>query len=204
MLTIVSIIQGLAIAHLADVSTGLKGFTSWCFFTLAFLTSVRVFQTYVSAAVEYDHWRPSVWDLLLIFFLGFVQYRYIDALGPYAFYPKSFQMWFLIVCSLALVGYSRVLWMIGRRVEPAARKRERSLQWLNLGGTATCLGLAIPFLSSTLSREVMACLVVTQSCVIFLNTYASLNQTLASHGLGKGRLKQEEIQEIEPGDGTQE
>lgn len=203
VLTIVSIIQGLALAHLSDVATGLAGLVPWCFFCLAFLVSVRVFQTYVSAAVEYDHWRPNVWDLLLIFFLGFVQYRYIDALGPNLFRPRTFQLWFLVLCSLALIGYCRALWIIGTRVEPATRKRERNLQRINLAGTAMCLGLAVPFLFLVLSRWVTVGLVLTQSLVIFLNTYASLDQTLMSHGLGKQRLsrrqpKQYERQSVEP------
>ncbi len=67
VLTVVSIIQGLAVSRLADSYDRVHSLEKWCAFTLAFVVILRVFQTYVAAALEYDEWQISFVDLVVIF-----------------------------------------------------------------------------------------------------------------------------------------
>lgn len=146
VLTISSIIQGLAFAHLMAVTPGILGsaLDGWSFVLVAhaavcFLLILRVFQTYVTAALEYEEWNNSFVDILLIFVVGAGEYWVIASLKQTPFDASAFGLRLAAVGGMGLVGYAFALIRVRCAGEAAGldSSRERNLQLVNIAGTGT-------------------------------------------------------------------
>ena len=108
MLTVLGIIQGLALNQLAekmmrsDYAAALPTDRwLWLHFALCLLILIRVFQTYLLAALDYTGWRTSFYDALFIFAAGLLQYWVFDALDQSAARPQELHFRAGVLISLA-------------------------------------------------------------------------------------------------------
>jgi carboxypeptidase PM20D1 len=150
VVAVVSIIQGLAFSFLAErlayawnaIDPAVATTQDWQFLAhglLSFAILVRVFQTYIVAALDYYDWQLNLNDVILVFVIGFFEYITFSSLTPESFDIEVFHRRIILVTVLGGVGYWRVLASLpelARRVhlDEVAYTRERKLQQLNLAG----------------------------------------------------------------------
>jgi predicted ferric reductase len=181
VLTVTSIIQGLALSRLADVLGKVHSVSQWAAFILAFIILLRVFQTYVAAALEYDEWPVGFMDLVVIFGLGLAQYQMIDKLGTKDFHSLSFETWVVLITSVALIGHSRAYRQVSNNTLRSRNdvERERRLQATNLSVAGICLTLAVLLVAIDKPSVVMFVSVsLSQAALITLNIYRSVTVTI--------------------------
>ncbi len=177
VLSVVSIIQGLAVTALAESLKRMHTIVEWSFYLLAFVVVIRLFQTYVSAAVDYADWQIRFSDVVFVFLLGLVQYQVIASLSETTFKPSLFEAWFSAICAAALLGYANAYLRLGG-LSPKIRTKERRLQVLNFVGACVCLLLALPILCRGANTAPgVAILALSQASVIIANTSYSLRST---------------------------
>ncbi|MEA2494793.1 MAG: hypothetical protein QOJ29_2704 [Thermoleophilaceae bacterium] len=178
VLAIVSIIQGLALARLAETMDGLHQAAQWSAFTLAFFVVVRVFQTYVAAAVDYSDWTPNLLDLVLIFGVGLVQFQLISGLQDAPFHGDRTERWTCVIGALGLIGHASAYARI--RVRPQQKwEAERRLQLINMAGSAVVALTAIPILAVMVSEAWLVALPLVQALAIAVNVHLSLASSMA-------------------------
>jgi ribosomal protein S18 acetylase RimI-like enzyme len=152
VLTVVSIIQGLAFNDLIilfppiyayTISTGNPIVLAHFLLSLALL--LRVFQTYVTAALDYDDWQPSFVDVLIIFAIGFVQYFIFAALTVPRFDVANFYERLSIAAFVAFAGYIQAYLRLKEDDFPSYQeyRREQRLQIGNTLGIAMILAICI-------------------------------------------------------------
>ncbi|HEX6700885.1 MAG TPA: hypothetical protein VF101_09160 [Gaiellaceae bacterium] len=181
VLTVVSIVQGLALGRLADVVGHLHVADQWAASALAFIVVLRVFQTYVAAALEYNEWQISFVDIIVIFGLGLIQYQLIETISKQKFEVQSFEAWIVVVSAVAVIGHTRAYWTVKSDVvhDRRYRQRERSLQIANVAGAAICLVLAtILLLLGDVDQTTFAAITAAQAVIIAMNIARSVHVTI--------------------------
>ncbi len=144
MLTVLGIIQGLALNQLADkmmrgsYADALPGNRwLWLHFALCMLILIRVFQTYLLAALDYTGWRTSFYDALFIFAAGLLQYWVFDALEQSAAAPQELHLRAGTLVSLASAIHFFALlriWFGSELTNKSADHRRREI-WLQIWNT---------------------------------------------------------------------
>lgn len=178
VLTIVSIIQALALTRLADAIEKLHFMSQWSLAAVAFVVILRIFQTYVTAAVEYENWNARFLDLVFVFVVGLVEYELIGRLEGTHFNARPFELWFAGLCALALLGHANAYREVGGRSEPS-RTRERHLQMVNMTGALLCFALTVVFMyEANASEALIISIAAAQTLIIGFNTYYSVRVTL--------------------------
>ena len=155
ILAVGSIIQGLAFNDLAVRFPPIysSGFLTGNYiviahFVLCFVLLLRVFQTYVAAALDYDEWEINFSDVFIIFLIGLIEYFVFSSLNPTAFDVKEFHKRLSIMSLLGCLGYLRVLIKIRKEyssnLDPSSvyYKNEIRLQSVNIGGIILVLGIS--------------------------------------------------------------
>lgn len=146
LLTILSIIQGLAITRLYEiVFTRTNGIEltwndmSFLFHALfCFVVIIRFFETIFLAFIDYDKVVESFYEVILIFIVGAFEYWVIESLNDFSavkFYEKV-----TVLALLTMIGYSIATFKISRRKNKErifkgsslAYKREMILQTFNI------------------------------------------------------------------------
>lgn len=146
VLTLVSIIQGLAFSDLAvrlpdiyryTLSNG--DFVLITHFFLSFVILLRILQTYVVAALDYDQWSVSFLDLLLIFVIGFVEYFAFSSLVVQEFDVITFHKRISIISILGIFGYVGAVLRIKKEHFSSDKKYwdEIRLQMINIIGVVS-------------------------------------------------------------------
>ena len=186
ILTVVSIIQGLAFNNLVPKLPDILGYTrdtlNFCLlahFILSFVLILRVFQTYVTAALEYDDWMPSFRDAFLIFIIGAFEYLLFSTLNVDHFIPSQFYIMLIMITVIALAGYINAAIMIkGKQPRKRRYEREIHLQSVNI----VCLievfaySLILAFLSPA-ATNIIAVFALIITAILAFNIYYSLRVT---------------------------
>lgn len=193
VLTIISIVQGLAFNDLAERTLGVW---TWVDADLRLVVGayllccgavlIRIFQTYLVAALDYGHGLPTLFDILFVFVLGGVEYWLFstvgDDVGPASFRPVHFQRIMSVLAVLGTVGYgltvARLMRTRQRGMTALRRRTELRLQRMNFLGllviavVALCLGwIAAPAHASKAWSPILF------GTILFANTAYSMSQT---------------------------
>jgi ribosomal protein S18 acetylase RimI-like enzyme len=200
LLAVISIIQGLAFNDLAirlqvvlDYTIDSRDLVPAAHFVLAFILLLRIFQTYVTAALDYDEWTTNFPDVLLIFVIGLLEYHVFSSLTVPSFYVVQFHKRMSIISVLALIGYVRAFGSLKETMFTTYLDyaRERRLQAVNIGGIAVILSMSSLILfTRPLPNLFYAIIGFLASAVLASNIGYSLNvtfstkldTTLISHG----------------------
>jgi hypothetical protein len=150
MLTVLGIIQGLALNQLADkmmrgsYADALPGNRwLWLHFALCMLILIRVFQTYLLAALDYTGWRTSFHDALFIFAAGLLQYWVFDALEQSAAAPQELHLraGTLVALASAIHFFALLrIWFGSELTDKSADHRRREI-WLQILEHRACRAL---------------------------------------------------------------
>lgn len=179
VVAVVVLVQGVALAILATSLDTVRTAEQVALAVLAFVVVIRATQTYITAALEYGDWLLGFADLVVIFGVGVMEYRFIGAFAE----PDgahAAQRWFAVISLVGLVGYARAYWFVQHRstATRARVRRETQLQRCNLLGTSICLLLAAVCSLSRTGATVIVVAVAMQVIVVALNTFWSLRVTL--------------------------
>jgi len=151
VLAVISIIQGLAFNDLAGRLQDILGYTLKthdlvlaAHFLLCFVLLLRIFQTYVTAALDYDDWVPRFSDILLIFVIGLIEYYLFSSLTNPSFPVHTFHKRISILSVLALAGYLNAYFSLRETgfATYLSYRRERRLQAANIAGVALVQGIS--------------------------------------------------------------
>lgn len=112
VLAVVSIIQGFAFNDLVirflpiyQYSRTTGDVHVLVHYVLSFVLLLRVFQTYLTAALDYNPWTPRLFDVLIIFIVGAIEYFIFSALVVPAFDVFRFHRRFSLIALAAVIGY---------------------------------------------------------------------------------------------------
>jgi ribosomal protein S18 acetylase RimI-like enzyme len=149
VLAVISIVQGLAFNDLAQrfpkiYSTG--DFMLYAHFILCFVLLLRIFQTYVTGALAYNDLKLNVFDILIIFVVGLLEYFVFSSLSPENFNISDFYKRFLCLCALAFVAYLeaiRKLCFDNTGVSPENYGKVIRLQTANLAAIIVVISISI-------------------------------------------------------------
>jgi len=141
VLALISIIQGLAFNHLAGRLPEIYAdflvrhdFVVLTHFLLCFVILLRIFQTYLLAALDYDEWSVNFFDLFLVFVIGALEYLLFSSLiaGP-RFSAVDFHLRLSLISIAGVLGYLGAL----LRLRPTVLeyRAEIRLQAINALGT---------------------------------------------------------------------
>lgn len=189
VLTVVSIIQGLAFNDLAAKLPDIYSFTvrtnnyaPLAHFIVCFVVLLRLFQTYVTAALHYEEWDVNIFDLILIFIIGEAEYFLFSTLDAPSFEIKAFHARLSIISTLGTIGYLSVIFRLKRaRSSNHEYEREIKLQLINISGTAIVQLISIFIIfTNAMSDFVYALLATVQSVVLIFNTFYSIKTTFYS------------------------
>src|SRR5215469_11498679 len=135
VLTVISIIQGLAFNDLVILFPPIYEYTVrtgqpivLVHFLLSLALLLRVFQTYVTAALDYDDWQPSFVDVLIIFAVGFVEYFIFAGLTVPRFDVVNFYERLSIAAFLAFAGYIQAYLHLKEEAFPSFQEYRRELR----------------------------------------------------------------------------
>lgn len=194
MLTVLGIIQGLALNQLADkmmrgsYADALPGNRwLWLHFALCMLILIRVFQTYLLAALDYTGWRTSFYDALFIFAAGLLQYWVFDALEQSAAAPQELHLRAGTLVSLASAIHFFALlriWFGSELTDKSADHRRREI-WLQIWNTLLAGLCAASCWVGTLQPVTMQQSVLLSgaaAAIIALNIWVSLRMTIGADG----------------------
>lgn len=143
VLTVVSIIQGLAFNDLVVRLPSIYEYTIsrndlqlMASFIFAFVILIRLFQTYVTAALDYDEWSVNFFDIFLIFIIGAVEYFVFSALTTDQFDVRIFHARVSIISILGIIGYLGAILRLKEELFPSYfdYRKEIQLQSLNITG----------------------------------------------------------------------
>lgn len=204
VLTVISIIQGLAFNDLVTRFPKIYAYTIATLdpkivmhFFLSFVLLLRVFQTYVTAAIEYKDWVPRFFDVILIFVVGALEYFLFAALTTPAFDVKSFHLRLIAISALGLIGHLNAIADLRKNSSSSQKRisREIGLQFVNIMGiiaVMTISGLII--FASPLTDNSYSILALLASLMIAFNIIFSLTITFPKRRTPK--LKSREVPEI--------
>lgn len=121
VLAVIGIIQGFAFNFLAPKFPEIL-FQGWqngefrviAHFILCSILVMRVFQTYVIGALDYNKWNLAFSDMLFVFGTGLLQYFIFSFLAavPSQFNIIAFYWLFLVLAVFAFLGYGRTMRLI--------------------------------------------------------------------------------------------
>ena len=191
VLAVISIIQGLAFNDLAvrlptiiDYSLASHDLVPATHFLLSFLVLLRIFQTYITAALDYDEWVTSFPDVLLIFVLGLIEYYVFSSLVVPGFLVVQFHKRISVVSILAAIGHIRAYASLKDSENPAVesyRVRERRLQSFNIGGAVAVQALStLVLLVRPLPNPVYAAVGLVAATILAFNIGYSLTVTFSN------------------------
>lgn len=153
ILAVLSIIQGLAFNNLVVQFPDIYQFARTTgdvrvvvHFGLCFVLLLRIFQTYVTAALDYNPWFPNFFDVLIIFIVGALEYFLFSTLKvPATFSATQFHARLTVISVLGIVGYLGALIRLREDLYPAYREyaREVRLQVINILGVTLVLGVSV-------------------------------------------------------------
>ena len=143
VLAVISIIQGLAFNDLASRLPVIISYTlvthdlvPAAHFLLSFIVLLRIFQTYITAALDYDEWVTNFPDVLIIFVIGLIEYYVFSSLIVPGFLVIQFHQRISFISVLAAIGHMRAFASLQEQKFSTyeAYRRERRLQAINIGG----------------------------------------------------------------------
>ncbi|MDQ3805635.1 MAG: autophagy-related protein 27 [Acidobacteriota bacterium] len=139
----------------------------------------RFIQTYLTAAVDYKPWRPGLFDVLLIFGVGALEFLIFMTITP-KFDGPSFHRWLIVIAFVSIAGYLGALYRFNQSILPIHGDyiREVRLQVVNIAGLI--LGLIVSLIIITnrgLMPEVQMLLAGSTAAVLCFNIYYSLRTT---------------------------
>jgi hypothetical protein len=189
VLAVISIIQGLAFNDLASRLQTILGYTLGthdlvpaAHFLLAFILLLRIFQTYITAALDYDEWATNFPDVLPIFVIGLLEYHVFSSLTVPSFLVTQFHKRISIVSVLAMIGYVRAFASLQEPMFTTyeAYRRERRLQAVNIGGVVAVQTISLVILlTRSLPNAVYAMAGAFAAAVLAFNIYYSLRVTFS-------------------------
>lgn len=191
ILAVLSIIQGLAFNNLVvqfpDIylywqTTGdIKVLIHFC---LSFVLLLRIFQTYLTAALDYNPWFPNFFDVLLIFIVGALEYFLFSTLKSLgAFNVTQFHSRLCLISVLGMFGYLLALFRVREDHFPSYKdyRRDVRLQVLNITGVALILSVSVLFLVfPTIGNRKQIALALVSTLVLTANILFSLRITFSA------------------------
>jgi carboxypeptidase PM20D1 len=212
VLGVLSIVQGLAFNYFAERfvaiwnSVSIGALTAIDYELLAssalcFAVLIRVFQTYLVAALDYYDWPLNLYDVLLIFVVGLIEYGTFSMLTPDTFDLRRFQKWVFLIAILGFLGYANAYFrlpqvaIISGPRDPTVYKAEKRLQLFNVIGmvgimlisAATVIG---PHITSP-ARGVWAATV--ECCILLVNTSYSIRVLMSRDRTNRSRRARHQI-----------
>jgi len=191
ILAVLSIIQGLAFNNLVIQFPDI--YQDWrvshdlrvvIHFLLSFVLLLRIFQTYLTAALDYNPWVPNFFDIFIIFVVGALEYFLFSTLKvSAAFGIVQFHSRLSIIALFGIIGYLLAILRIQETLFPHYRDyvREVRLQIANILGVVVVLAvsLVIIFFPKMSGRKQI--LLATVSIVALIsNVLLSLRMTFAT------------------------
>lgn len=188
---VISIIQGLAFNYLAgrlpeiyQHSRATGDLILLVHFLLCFAILLRIFQTYVTAVLDYNFGLPSFFEILLIFVIGALEYFLFSSLDLNSFNIVSFHKRLTILSVLGMVGYIITIIRILNHEELFRSYKEYSreviLQMVNLTGMVILIGISCVLIFFPIeSHQIMELMVVAMTLSLCFNIYFSLRTTFA-------------------------
>ncbi|HWN10028.1 MAG TPA: GNAT family N-acetyltransferase [Pyrinomonadaceae bacterium] len=203
VLTVVSIIQGLAFNYLATkfpevyLNARVTGnYLIITHFALCFMILLRVFQTYLTAVLDYNFGLPSFMEILLIFLIGGLEYFLFSSLSVAGFNVASFHKRIIVLCLLGIVGYSIAMrhltqhdYLFELRKDYS---REFRLQIANIGGLLALLGISFSLIFMNPARQTL--LVSAMALTLAVNMSYSLRKTFQR----RAHIQQVEAEDFAP------
>lgn len=192
ILAVLSIIQGLAFNNLVvqfpDIyqywrTTG--DIRVLIHFVLCFVLLLRIFQTYLTAALDYNPWTPNLFDVLIIFVVGALEYFLFSTLKSLAaFNTVQFQSRLSLISILGIVGYLAALLRIREELFPSYEEysKEVRLQVINMVGVLVVLCISVLVIAFP-AMDVRTQLVLASISIMVLtaNVLFSLRITFSGH-----------------------
>lgn len=153
-------------------------------FLLSFVVLLRIFQTYVVAALDYTDWHASFIDVFLIFFIGALEYFVFSSLEIKTFSVYRYHATLSVLSGVGLVGYFFAVLRIKEEMFESFDKysSEVRLQLHNLGGLLSVLLISVfVFLSPRVwTDETYTVLALIGSGILIYNIYYSLTRSFAN------------------------
>jgi hypothetical protein len=163
VLAVLGIIQGLSLNQLAEkFARGENAIVNsdsilvYADFAFCFLILVRIFQTYLLAALDYSGWKASFYDIVSIFLVGILEYWIFESLEKSQIMNHNLLHFraavLLVIATLShLIAFSRILWSTKTGIRGQTKRyHEAKLQVVNCMFSAT--GACICISSSILER----------------------------------------------------
>ncbi len=191
ILAVLGIIQGFALNQLAeklsrgpDAIINSGSYLVYVHFSLAVLVLVRVFQTYLLAALDYSGWKASFFEVVSIFFVGIIQYWAFETLTRDAvFVASDFQFRLAILLAFAFLSHFLALIRIrgdvlSGGVSKYKKKLEKKIQIIN--SLLALVAAVLLFISSFYVSSLLLAAAISGIVALLtsLNILSSLNLTL--------------------------
>ncbi len=150
-ITVLSIIQGFAFNQLAEIfsanSDVILSFKNPIYsfnFLFCFLILIRIFQTYMLAAIHYTNWRVSFTDIVSMFVTRFLQFWIFSTLSnTESFNYQDLHLRASVIMGIAAVLYLIALWKISNESEALklTKSREYKIQFINSSFALSAAGM---------------------------------------------------------------
>ncbi len=187
VLATISIIQGLAfnflvinLPNIIDHTYNTKNYLLLTHFLLSFALLLRVFQTYITAALDYDDWKVGLFDILTIFIVGTLEYYLFSTLLTNTFDIKAYHLRLSLISLSALLGYINAFFSIQPNTYVVFHDyaRERKLQLVNiLGISLVQINSLIILIANNITYYQVLSIVSFSALAIFFNIYYSVKIT---------------------------
>jgi ribosomal protein S18 acetylase RimI-like enzyme/uncharacterized membrane protein len=187
---VLSIIQGLAFNDL--VSRFPEIYEHWrttgdylliAHFLLSFILLLRIFQTYLTAALDYNLWTPRLFDVLVIFIIGSLEYFVFSSLTVENFDVSRFHQRLSLISLFGIIGYVNAIRRVKEETFSSYRDyiKDMQLQAANIAGVLVVLAASTLIVifpqMSVISKTLLA---LTTAMVLGFNIYYSLKNTFAT------------------------
>lgn len=189
VLTVVSIIQGLAFNDLVvrlpsiyEYTISKNDFQLIASFIFSFVILIRLFQTYVTAALDYDEWSVSFFDIFLIFIIGAVEYFVFSALTTDQFDVQVFHTRVSIISILGIIGYLGAILRLKEELFPSYfdYRKEIQLQSVNITGVILVQAISTYIIFAPTQPEwVYTTGGLLSAAILSFNIYYSLKVTFS-------------------------
>ena len=192
VLMLLSVIQGFAFQELATRSKNILPLIGSepllvMHVLLCFVIIIRVFQTVLTATIDYGIRIVSFIDIPVIFGIGLLQYCLFSALGnPLAgpgevFNVKQFYTYMVILLVISGIKYTINTAQINPDLYPApeALLKEKVLQWQNSLGSLLLAGICLLPLKFETSAWPLWIASISSILVVTWQTYNSLRKTFS-------------------------
>lgn len=191
ILAVLSIIQGLAFNNLViqfpdiyQYSRSSGDMKVLIHFFLSFVLLLRIFQTYLTAALDYNPWLPNFFDVLVIFVVGALEYFLFSTLKGLALFDiAQYHSRLTLISILGILGYLGALIRIREDLFPRYRDyaREVRLQVINIIGVAVVLSISVLlFVFPTMRAGTQLIFVSISMLTLTFNLLFSLRTTFSA------------------------